>query len=103
MKQSVALHDLGDPAWKMKRPILVTIKQHALDDFVACFYDADIYGYGDGIPSSLEDLKRHLVSQYEFLLKESQRVELGPVPAEQLLVLQRIIEKDNGKKLLTNR
>jgi hypothetical protein len=99
---TVAMNDLGNPAWKMTRPILVTVEQHAPDGFVACFYDADIYGYGDSIPSSLEDLKRHLVSQYEFLLKESQWVELGTVPAEQLLVLQRIIEKGNGKNLLTN-
>ncbi len=94
---TVALNDLGNPAWKMTRPILVTVEQHAPDDFVACFYNADIYGYGDSIPSSLADLKKHLVSQYEFLLEESQRVELGIVPADQLLVLQRIIEKGNGK------
>jgi hypothetical protein len=93
---TVALNDLGNPAWKMTRPILVTVEQHAADDFVACFYDADVYGYGDSIPSSLEDLKRHLVSQYEFLLEESQRVQLGTVPAEQLRVFQRIIEKGNG-------
>lgn len=93
---TIALNDLGDPAWKMARPIIVTVEQHAPDDFVACFYDADIYGYGDSIPSSLEDLKSHLVSQYEFLLDESQRVELGTAPAEQLLVLQRILEKGNG-------
>jgi hypothetical protein len=93
---TVALNDLGDSAWKMTRPILVTVEQHAPDDFVACFYDADIYGYGDNIPSSLEDLKSHLVSQYEFLLEESQRVELGTAPAGQLLVLQRILEKGNG-------
>ncbi len=93
---TIALNDLGDPAWKMARPIIVTVEQHAPDDFVACFYDADIYGYGDSIPSSLEDLKSHLVSQYEFLLEESQRVELGTAPAEQFLVLQRILEKGNG-------
>jgi hypothetical protein len=93
---TIALNDLGDPAWKMIRPILVTVEQHTPDDFVACFYDADIYGYGDSIPSSLEDLKKHLVNQYEFLLEESQRVKLGPAPAEQFLVLQRILEKGNG-------
>ncbi len=90
---TVALNDLGNPAWKMARPILATVEQQAPDDFVACFYDADVYGYGDSIPSSLEDLKRHLVSQYEFLLEESQRVELGLAPAEQFLVLQRIAQK----------
>jgi len=93
---TIALNDLGTPAWKMPRPILVTVEQHAPDDFVACFYDADIYGYGDSIPSSLEDLKKHLVSQHEFLLEESQRVELGPVMAEQFLVLQRILENGNS-------
>jgi len=93
---TIALNDLGNPAWKMNRPILVTVEQQAPDDFVACFYDADVYGYGDSIPSSLEDLKRHFVSQYEFLLEESQRVELGPAPAQQLVVLQRVMEKGNG-------
>lgn len=92
---TVALNDLDNPAWKLPAQSW-TVEQHAPDDFVACFYDADIYGYGDSIPSSLEDLKRHLVSQYEFLLEESQRVDLGPTMAEQLLVLQRIIEKGNG-------
>lgn len=93
---TVALNDLGLPAWKMTRPILVTVEQRASDDFVACFYDADVYGYGDSIPSSLEDLKEHLVSQYEFLSDESQRVELGPAMAEQFLTLQRMIERGNG-------
>jgi hypothetical protein len=88
----VALNDLGNPAWKITRPILVTVEQHAPDDFAACFYDADIYGYGDSIPSSLEDLKRHVVSQYEFLLQESENTELGPAMAEQFLVFQRIKE-----------
>ncbi len=90
---TVALNDLGTPAWKMSRPILATVEQRASDDFAACFYNADVYGYGDSIPSSLEDLKEHLVSQYEFLSEEAQRVELGPAMVEQLLVLQRVIEK----------
>lgn len=97
---TVALNDLGKASWKMTRPITVTVEQHAPDDFVACFYDADVYGYGDSIPSSLDDLKKHLVSQYEFLVAESQRSELGPVPAEQLLVLGRVIEKGNGHEFV---
>lgn len=48
---------------------------------------------GDSIPSSLEDLKRHLASRYEFLSEESQRAELGPAAAEQLLVLQEFMGK----------
>ena len=83
---TIALNDLGATAWKLARPILVTVEQHAQDDFVACFYDADIYGYGDSIPDSLEDLKGRLVNQFEFLLDESQHVELGPKPAKQLRV-----------------
>jgi hypothetical protein len=93
---TIALNDLGTAAWKLTHPVLVTVEQHAQDDFIACFYDADIYGYGDSIPNSLEDLKRQLVSQYEFLLDESQRIELGPAPAKQLLILERIIEKGNA-------
>jgi len=94
---TIALNDLGDPAWKMVRPIIITVEQHAPDDFVACFYDADIYGYGDSIPSSLEDLKSHLVSQYEFLLEESQCVELGYATAQQFLMLQKIMKQKSTK------
>lgn len=90
---TVALNDLGSSPWNLAHPILVTIEQHAADDFVAGFYDADIYGYGDSIPSSLEDLKRHIVNQYEFLLNESQGVKLGPTPTEQLHVLEKYLKK----------
>ncbi len=91
---TIALNDLGHAGWKMTRPILVTVEQRAPDDFVACFYDAEVYGYSESIPGSLEDLKIQLVNQYEFLMEESQSVVLGP--AEQLLVLSRILEKGTG-------
>ena len=93
---TVALNDLGTSAWRVSHPLLVTVEQRDVDDYVASFYDADIYGYGDTIPDSLEDLKQNLISQYEFLLKESQHVDLGPAPAAQLRTLSGLLVEGDG-------
>ncbi|MBU1488003.1 hypothetical protein KKH56_08170, partial [bacterium] len=83
----------GGSQWKLASPVVVTIEQRSEEDFVACFYDVDIYGYGDSIPESLDDLKLHVVSQLEFLSQEEKRVKLGVFPAKQLAILRNLIMK----------
>jgi len=90
---SVTINDLGDSQRKLASPVVVTIEQRNEDDFVACFYDADIYGYGDSIPECLDDLKLYIVSQLEFLSQEEKRVKLGVFPAKQLAILRNLIVK----------
>lgn len=90
---SVTINDIGEGQWMLANPIIVTIEQRSEDDFVACFYDADIYGYGESIPDALDDLKFHIVSQFEFLLQEEKSIELGTIPAKQLIVLHNLIRK----------
>ena len=81
---SITINDLAQNEWNLDKPLIVTVEQHSKDDFIACFYDADVYGYGDSIPEALGDLKEQLVNQLEFLLEEEERVTLGPVPQRQL-------------------
>ena len=90
---NVTINNIGEGQRMLANPIIVTIEQRSEDDFVACFYDVDIYGYGESIPDALDDLKFHIVSQFEFLLQEEKRVELGVFPAKQLAILRNLIIK----------
>ena len=85
---NIAINDLGQHEWLLDKPLMISAEQHSEEDFIACFYDADVYGYGDSIPDALDDLKERLVSQLEFLVVEEKRVILGPVPQKQLEVLR---------------
>ena len=90
---SIAVNDLGKDEWRLDKPLTVAVEQHGEEDFIACFYDVDVYGYGDSIPEALDDLKERLINQLEFLLAEEKRVILGPVPQKQLEVLRYHIKK----------
>lgn len=90
---SIAVNDLGQNEWRLDKPLMVTVEQHGEEDFIACFYDADVYGYGDSIPEALDDLKERLVNQVEFLLAEEKQVSLGVVPQKQLEVLLHHIKR----------
>ena len=90
---SITINDLAQNEWKLDNPLIVTVEQYSEDDFVACFYDADVYGYGDSIPEALDDLKEQLVNQLEFLLEEEKRVTLGPIPQKQLDILRRVVHE----------
>jgi hypothetical protein len=90
---SIAVNDLGQNEWRLDKPLIVAVEQRGEEDFIACFYDADVYGYGDSIPEALDDLKERLINQLEFLLEEEKRVILGPAPQKQLEVLRHHIKK----------
>lgn len=94
---NIALNDLGRNEWILYQPLMIAIEQRGEEDFIACFYDADVYGYGDSIPGTLDDLKERLVDQLEFLLAEEKRVILGTVPQKQLEVLRQHIRGRTGE------
>lgn len=90
---SIPVNDLAQNEWKLEKTLMITVEQHSEEDFIACFYDADVYGYGDSIPEALDDLKERLVNQLEFLLEQEKQATLGPIPQKQLDVLRRLIKK----------
>ncbi len=69
------------------------MEQDSEEDFIACFYDADVYGHGDSIKKALDDLKVGLVNQLEFLLEKEKQANLEADTRKQLKVLRRHIKK----------
>lgn len=74
---TVYINTLGDENWELKQPLNIAVEQRSSEDFTACLYDVDLYGYGESIPEALEDLKVVIVNQFEFLLQQKGKVELG--------------------------
>ncbi len=89
---------LGSPRWEIGRPLSVTIEQRGNEDFVACLYDHDLYGYGDSIPDALDDLKASIVNQFEYLIERDDE-ELGDSLLRQLDFLRSImVRRDVGRE-----
>jgi len=90
---SVYIHTLGSKKWKLIQPLNVTIEQRGSEDFVACLYDVDLYGYGDVLPEALDDLKLAIVNQFEYLLEQKQKMELSSSLLNQVSFFQEILEE----------
>lgn len=73
---SIALNSLNNDRWALKEPLWVTVEERAKDDFVACLYEADVFGYGDSVPEALDELRLAIVNQFE-ALREAERE--GPI------------------------
>jgi hypothetical protein len=86
----VTLNEVSSLHVLLKRSIQVNVEERAEDDFIACFYEAEVYGYGSSIAEALEDLGSQLVDQFEDLSSEEK--DLGPLPARQLVVLGKFME-----------
>lgn len=92
---TVPIHTLNNSQWELTSDLLVAVEQRGEDDFVACLYDVNVYGYGDTIPESLQDLKEAIVNQYEYLLSESREgTEFDEEVELQFKYLKRNIKKN---------
>ncbi len=60
--------------------MIINIEQRENEDFIACFYEADIYGDGSSIPEAIKDLSNAIINQYESLIKAEKKYELGKMP-----------------------
>lgn len=90
---TITINSLNNSNWKLVNPINVTIEQRSPEDFVACLYDIDLYGYGESIPEALEDFKEALINQFEFLKDQEGQTELGELPNNQLKFLDSLVAK----------
>lgn len=89
----VTLNDLCSAAHRLACPIEVSVEERGDEDFIACLYEAGLYGYGSTVPEALDDLRALLVDQYEHLVTREPRGVLGPVLRRQLRVLERFVER----------
>ena len=90
---SVTINDLSRKGWQLKNPLVIIMEQRSEEDYVACFHDAYIYGYGDTSTEALDNLKELMLDQLEFLLKEKEQIILGTIPQNQLDILRFYIKK----------
>jgi hypothetical protein len=86
---TVSLNTLGNDKWELRQPLIVSIEHRGESDFVACLYDFNLYGYGETIPESLDDLKEAIINQYEYLLKKENKLQFGSSIQKQLNSLKK--------------
>jgi predicted RNase H-like HicB family nuclease len=95
---TVLLNTLGSDKWEIRKPPLhVSIEQRGVSEFVACLYDINIYGYGDTIPETLDDLKEAMVNQFEFLSEQESSIKLGDMPKKQFNFLKEIMVEKHAR------
>ena len=84
----VPLENLRDPRFEVSRPLPVVLEE---DDgqFVATWYDADVFGYGDTEQEALEDLCDGIVSLWDVLKREAAGEGLVESLAQQWAFLRR--------------
>ncbi len=92
----VPINTLGNEYWELKTPIFVAIEIREDNDFVACLYDVDLYGYGDSVPEALEDLKEAIVNQFEYLTENESEFQIEGPLRKQLDFLNNILVKTNA-------
>jgi hypothetical protein len=93
---SLTINTLGDNTWALKKPLNVAIEQRDVEEFVACLYDINLYGYGDTIPEALEDLKAAIINQFEYLIEQEDGIQLGGLLQRQLEFLKDSLAEKNA-------
>jgi hypothetical protein len=88
---SVPINSLHNKEFELKKSIDVSIEQRGIEEFIACLYDAELYGYGESIPEALEDLKEATVNQFKYLKKQESEIQFGRLPQKQFDFLSSII------------
>lgn len=66
---SVQIFDLSSDKYSLKCPMSVIVNKEG-ELFLAEFIDFDLYGEGDDVKSSIDDLKMVLIEYYEEVLKQ---------------------------------
>ncbi len=77
-------------------PLTVAVEQRGADDFIACLYDVDLFGYGETLPEALDDLGENIIAQFQYLSKKQAEIKLGRMPERQLRFLQTILVKSGA-------
>lgn len=93
---TVPINTLGNSKWELRQLLSVSIEQRGAEDFVACLYDVDLYGYGDTVPEALNDLKTAIVNQFEYLIRQDKEIQLGEPLKRQLQFLRNILVKTDA-------
>jgi hypothetical protein len=86
------LYTLESQKYKLRKPIVITLRENADDEYIASFTEAELSRSGESPREAVEWLKSSIVTLYELLAKRPRR-QLGPLPTRQLLVLGEYLVK----------
>jgi predicted RNase H-like HicB family nuclease len=89
--QIVPITTVAPEPYEICRPLLVTV-QPSGEEYVAGFFDANVYASGDTEEEAVTNLKSVLLDVFDSLSSEPAD-SLGPEPARQLAVLREFIAK----------
>jgi hypothetical protein len=90
--RQVLLENLRNLQYEVVHPLPVVLEEDE-GQYVATWYDADLFGYGDSEQEALEDLCETIVSLYEVLKRESAAQGLGDPLARQWAFLQKVVRE----------
>jgi hypothetical protein len=78
----IALSSLPSGEWELLKPLLVEIRDSEGESVTVHSADLEVWGIGSEEYSAIEDFRRALMDELEFLLNNQDR--LGPIPMAQL-------------------
>ena len=88
----IPLENLRDARYEVMHSIPVVLEEDE-EQYVATWYDADLFGYGDSEQEALDDLCESIVSLWEVLKRESAARGLGDALVKQWAFLQKVIRE----------
>lgn len=88
--RQILLENLRDLQYEVIHAIPVVLEEEE-GQYVATWYDMDMFGYGDSEQEALEDLCKSIVSLWEVLKRESAAGGLSETLAKQWAFLQKVI------------
>lgn len=89
--QIVPITTVAPEPYEIRRPLFVTVEPSG-EEFVASFFDANVYATGDTEEEAVSNLRTVLLDVFDSLSSEPEE-SLGPEPARQLAVLRQFILK----------
>jgi hypothetical protein len=92
----VAVYNLDSLKYELYRPIVLSLRKEADNEYVASFPAAELSRSGDTAQEAVQWLKSSIVSLYEVLSR--QRNQLGPRAARQLHTLGDYVVKKSASK-----
>ena len=77
--------------YQLKKYINLTIEKKEDSSFIACFQEAMLYGYGKTKLDAIDDFRKAMINQFDFLLNE--KSDLDSMPQKQFQVLENYLMK----------
>jgi len=90
--KQIQLENLRNQRYELMRPLYILLEEDD-EQYVATWYDGDVFGYGANEQEAIDDLCETITATWEVFKKESQADGLGDALAMQWRFFQKIIRE----------